>query len=165
MIHIGEQVNRILMKLNLDEINFERSKNAKKIKKEDSFALGEVMYEAYKGTIDYDGETIDEAAEEVKGTLDGKYGHLIDSACLTLENSNRIASAIFFTWFEDEEMPLLTFSMTRVSEKGKGFAKELIKESLMRLKELKYSKCCLFVTEGNEPAISIYKSIGFKSCS
>ena len=124
-------------------------------------ALGEVMYEAYLGTIDYDGESKEDAAEEMKGTLAGKYGKPISSACLLI-GEEEVASAIIYTWYEEEKMPLLTFSMTRASEKGKGYAKKLIKESLMRLKEDGYAECCLFVTDGNEPAISIYKKIGFK---
>lgn len=154
-------MNRLLMKLDLNEIKFDRFEEAREIVPTDTFGLGEVMYEAYKGTIDYGGETKEEAEEEIKGTIEGKYGKLISPACLVVEKSKKIASAIIYSWFEDEKMPLLTFSMTRASEKGKGFAKKLIQESLMRLSEQGYSNCCLVVTEGNEPAISIYKSLGF----
>lgn len=154
-------MDRLFMKINLDDVDFERYSEVKVIAKDSSTELGQVMYEAYKGTIDYDDETVEQAIDEMRGTLNGKYGKLIKDASVYIENNGAIASAIIYCFFEEESMPLLTFSMTRASEKGKGHAKRLIKESLMRLKELGYSLCCLYVTKGNEPAISIYKTIGF----
>jgi ribosomal protein S18 acetylase RimI-like enzyme len=52
--------------------------------------------------------------------------------------------------------------VSRSASKGKGFAKKLLKASLGVLSRAGYEKCCLVVTEGNEPAYSIYKSLGFE---
>lgn len=155
-------MTRIFMKIKLNDTQLKRCQEVRIINNRDIHELGEVMYEAYKGTVDYDDESIDDAIEEVKTTMKGKYGRPLDSACLVIERNERIASAIIFTWDKKQNMPLLTFSMTRALQKGKGFATKLINEGLMRLKDLDYSKCCLIVTEGNEPAYSIYKSIGFR---
>jgi GNAT superfamily N-acetyltransferase len=119
------------------------------------------MYEAYKGIVDYGGESIDDAKAEIAGTLEGKYGNIIQKASLVAEYDGKIVSAIIFNWLEKEAMPLLTFTMTRAEYKGMGFAKKLIKAALHNLALKGYKSCCLVVTEGNEPAISIYKSIGF----
>lgn len=132
------------------------------IQEADIDALGHVMYEAYLGTIDYNGETLDEAKSEIRETFQGKYGKIIASACFLTEENLRITSAAVFSWYEKEQMPLLTFTMTRASHKGQGLATKLLKNGLVALAKEGYSNCCLAVTEGNEPAISIYKALGFE---
>lgn len=153
---------RILMKTDLSAWKNHQNDEVRKITTDDIFDLGAVMYEAYLGTIDYSGETLEEARSEIADTLRGKYGRLIENACLVNEEHGFITSAVIFNWFEKENMPLLTFSMTRASHKGKGLAKKLLKAGLAVLWKEGYKECCLVVTEGNEPAVSIYKSLGFE---
>ncbi len=155
-------MNRFLMKCNLATWKSDLTMGMRKISLSDSKVLGEVMYEAYKGTIDYSDETVEEARTEVEETLKGKYGKTIEDACLLIEENGQVVSAVIFNWFEKKQLPLLTFSMTRASAKGKGHAKNLLKSGLSVLNQAGYSECCLFVTEGNEPAISIYKKLGFQ---
>lgn len=153
---------RILMKIDLSSWKSHQIGDVRKISTEDAFELGTVMYEAYLGTIDYSGETLEEARSEIADTLHGKYGKIIENACLVTEDQGEITSAVIFNWYEKENMPLLTFTMTRSSQKGKGLAKKLLKTGLAVLAKEGYKECCLVVTVGNEPAISIYKSLGFE---
>lgn len=155
-------MKRFLMKTDLSKWIGHQELGVRKILISDARALGEVMYEAYVGTIDYSGETVAEACSEVEETLNGKYGMIIEDACLLTEENNQIVSAVIFNWFKDEQMPLLTFSMTRAEFKGKGHAKKLLRAGLAALSNTGHSHCCLYVTEGNEPAISIYKSLDFE---
>ncbi|USN48515.1 MAG: GNAT family N-acetyltransferase [Pseudobdellovibrionaceae bacterium] len=156
-------MEKLKMALELQEISFERDENVQEILLADHVELGHVMYEAYLGTIDYSGESIEEAIEEVNGTLEGKYGKIINEACLQTKVEDEIASAIVCNILEKSGLPMITFAMTKAKFKGKGFSKKLIKEALMRLKDLGYKKCLLFVTDGNEPALSIYKKMGFQA--
>ncbi len=127
----------------------------------DKEKLGELMYEAYQGTIDYGGETLDEAIQEISGTLDGKYGELISIPSLKIEQNGIAIAATIFVFFEKEQMPLLSFTMTHPQYKGKGLAQKLLKQGLRDLKNLGYKNCCLVVTEGNQPAQMIYEKLGF----
>jgi GNAT superfamily N-acetyltransferase len=157
-----ENVKRLLMKVELQKWAGLQLTGARKVTMADAPALGEVMYESYKGTIDYSGETLEEARSEIVGTLQGKYGKVIENACLLAEENSVVTSAVIFNWFEKEKMPLLTFTMTRASHKGRGLARKLLNSGLSALAKDGYSECCLVVTEGNEPAISIYRAMGFK---
>jgi GNAT superfamily N-acetyltransferase len=130
------------------------------VTRSDIFALGEVMHEAYEGTIDHHGESLEDAREEIAGTFNGKYGPLVEEACLLIKEGDQIASAIIVTTFKDQI--LIVFVMTRAIGKGRGFAKKLIKRSLSVLAQNGFKECALYVTVGNEPAVSIYKSLGFK---
>lgn len=118
------------MKTDLATWNYHEVSGVRKIIPSDLKELGVVMYDAYLGTIDYSGESIEDATVEVEETFNGKYGKIIDDACLLTKENGQIASAVIFNWFEEEQMPLLTFSMTRASFKGKGHAKKLLQAGL-----------------------------------
>jgi GNAT superfamily N-acetyltransferase len=154
---------RFLMKIKLpiSDKSFELT-TFRQISKIDAEMLGEIMLEAYRGTIDSEGETLEDAIGEIKGTFSGKYGEFLWDASLIAEVDSIPAAAILFTWFEKENMPLLAFSMTHAKYKGRGLASALIKAGLSRLSEKDHKECCLVVTNGNEPAMSIYKKIGFQ---
>ena len=154
---------RLSMKISLPISDFSIEQSTLKLISEtDAEVLGEIMLEAYKGTIDSEGETLEDAIGEVKGTLSGKYGKFLWDASMIAEVDSIPAAAILFTWSEKDNMPLLAFSMTHSKFKGRGLASALIRAGLKRLGEKDYKECCLVVTNGNEPAMSIYKKIGFQ---
>lgn len=150
------------IKLPISDNTLEQSK-FKPISENDAERLGEIMFEAYKGTIDSEGEALEDAIGEVKETLSGKYGKFLWNASMMAEVDSVPAAAIIFTWSEKDNMPLLAFSMTHSKFKGRGLATALIKAGLNKLTESHYEECCLVVTNGNEPAFSIYKKIGFRT--
>ncbi len=132
-----------------------------KIDTSDLSQIGELMYDSFLGTIDYEGESEEDAKSEVVALFQGKYGAIIPDACLCIKENGTIISAVFFTWHESKLMPLLTFTMTRSSFKGRGYAKMLLKAGLNELIRAGQTQCCLVVTRGNESAIKIYKYFGF----
>lgn len=152
---------RLLMKIKLSHVGLPLPANIRLVSNDDVEAIGEVMLEAYRNTIDSEGETLEDAIGEVQATLNGKYGPFLKNASLIAFFDKTAAAAILFTWSDKEKMPLLAFSMTHAKYKGQGFAKKLIKLGLDRLSAEGNSECCLVVTEGNEPAFSIYKDLGF----
>lgn len=132
------------------------------IEKKHAELLGTLMVEAYRGSIDYEGETVDQSIQEISETLDGKYGKLIPEASFVVVRENQAISAILFVDFEKEKMPLLAFTMTHPDFKGKGLSKKLIGLALGQLERMNYKECCLVVTEGNQPAQGIYEKLGFQ---
>lgn len=131
------------------------------INKEHAEILGALLVEAYRGTIDYQGETVEESIQEVVQTFNGKYGKFIPEASFVVISERRAISAIVFVHFEKEKMPLLAFTMTHPDFKGKGLSKKLIGLSLGQLEKMNFPECCLVVTEGNQPAQGIYERLGF----
>jgi GNAT superfamily N-acetyltransferase len=119
------------------------------------------MFEAYRGTIDDEGETLDDARQEVQRTLSGANGAFLPNCSWLLEEAGAIQSACLVTHFADWQAPLIAFVMTLPTAKGRGMAQELIRRSMNSLLEQGYSRLCLAVTEGNLPAQHIYKTLGF----
>jgi ribosomal protein S18 acetylase RimI-like enzyme len=125
----------------------------------DSRNLSVLMYESYQGTIDYEGETLEQCQEEMVGVLDGKYGYFLDSASFLVEDSHGIKSASIVTLYNNK--PLLAFSMTRPDAQGKGLAKSLIRRSIETLSKEGHPELYLVVTEGNYAAEKLYQRMGF----
>ncbi len=130
------------------------------IKDTDINELGAVMLDAYKDTIDDEGETLEAAQNEIKSALEEKYGEFISDASFLIELNNKITSAILINLFEGK--PLITYVFTSKKNSGKGMAKHLIQKSINSLFDLGFEELCLFLTKGNLNAIRLYKKIGFE---
>jgi ribosomal protein S18 acetylase RimI-like enzyme len=149
--------------LTIEHQNVEEKFVARNITHSDYQSLGNLMLEAYRDTVDYDGESLADSIGEIKGTLEGKYGTLIESASYIIETDGMSAAAVIFTTNEKEKLPLLTFAMTHPAFKNKGMSKYLIRKGLNSLLDLGYRECFLVVTDGNQPAQSMYEKMSFKA--
>ncbi|UCE36447.1 MAG: GNAT family N-acetyltransferase [Thermoplasmata archaeon] len=154
--------NRIRMCLALKKQEISETWNARNISKEDIRILGSLMLNAYKGTIDYDGESIEDAISEIKATLNGKYGPFMEKCSFLMEESQKGISAIIVTWFDELKKPLLAFSMTHQEYKNQGFGTYLLKKSINALLDEDYHELYLVVTDGNMPALHLYEKMGFQ---
>ena len=125
----------------------------------DACALGSLMFEAFRGTIDDTGEPLDAALVEVALTFEGGYGPLIWEASLVAHDAGLLVSACLVTFWRGA--PLLAFSMTHPAARGRGLAGALIQASAQALQQLSYQKLMLAVTKGNAPAEHLYQKLGF----
>ena len=125
----------------------------------DSHMLATLMYEAYRGTIDDEGETLEDAINETQRTLSGEYGCVLDTCSFLIEDHGRALSATIITKWEGA--PLLAFVMTHPDARGKGMGTFLIRQSVNALLDQGQRELYLFVTDGNAPAQHIYNELGF----
>lgn len=132
---------------------------ARPIEHTDILALATLMFKAYRGTLDDEGGTVDDAREEVERTFDGAYGDVLPGCSFAVEEDGRMLAATLVTHWQDA--PLLAFVMTHPDAKGQGLATYLIRHSINRLFSQGYDELYLFVTEGNAPAQRIYDRLGF----
>ena len=152
---------RHVMYKKLEKLQVTPPNNLRTITEMDAVALGHLMYASYKGTIDYEGETLEQSIQEMSETLSGKYGELNCSASLMILEGDKAIAVVIFVFYNKEEMPLLAFTMTHPDHQGKGLSQSLIKTCLSILHDQGSEQCCLVVTEGNQPAQGIYQKMGF----
>jgi hypothetical protein len=117
--------------------------------------LAELMLDSYIGTIDYEGEGIDEAHAEVTDYLDAE--PLLDSSWV-LEDGDLFLAAILISIWGDG--PLVGFVMTRGAAKGHHVAATLLERSLESLREAGWTSVDAFITEGNAPSERLFASAG-----
>ncbi len=128
---------------------------------DDGKLLGSLLYCAYQGTVDDEGQTLEESWTEGIEILQGKYGLPIWPACFFAigEEGNAVSCTIVTD--EERHGPLLAFAATDPSYQKRGLAGRLISMSLDALRAVDVEKVALVVTDENRSAISLYKRLGF----
>lgn len=124
-------------------------------------ALGALMYRAYLGTVDYEGETPEQAAAEVRKTVEGAYGEFIPSCSKVIERAGSILSATLLTRFEAR--PLVAFTFTDPGHAGQGLARACMQAAMDELFAQGERELRLVVTLANAPAIKLYSGLGFRT--
>jgi GNAT superfamily N-acetyltransferase len=131
----------------------------------DQKALAELMLDAYRGTVDYDGESLDDALSEIRHTLSGSYGRFLSECSFVFDGEAGLSSACLVTLLNEgkpDETPLLAFAMTRKLDQRRGLSSALILRSVAVLSGLGYSRLSLAVTADNTPARRLYEKLGFR---
>jgi GNAT superfamily N-acetyltransferase len=121
--------------------------------------VARLMVDGYRGTIDFEGETDDDALEELEGAVAGANGPPLREAWLLSRTpEGTAASAICcIRW---RGMPFISYVFTAADQKGRGYAGALIRHAAAALVEGGESELVLFVTVGN-PARTLYERLGF----
>ena len=125
---------------------------------EDAPKLAHVMFRAYQGTTDDEGETEDDALKEILRTFDGTYGLFNWAASEVAEVDGVIIAATMITTLN--ERPLLAYSFTCPDYQRQGIALMLISRSAAVLRDQDASELTLVVTRTNR-ALGLYHQLGF----
>lgn len=126
------------------------------IRKDDTERLAGLMLDAYIGTIDYEGEGIEEATSEVESFFNE--GQPLLEHSLVVEIDGSIASAVLIS--EVSGSPFIGYVMTRRANKNQGLARLVTQAALSGLAAAGYEKTVLYITEGNAPSESLFRSLG-----
>lgn len=134
---------------------------------EECVKLGQLMYDAYLDTVDYEGESLQDAVFEVSRTLTtAHYGATIPEACLVIEDSRdgSIIAAIITALTLSEggqQCSAILYLMTAKKWQRKGFGKRLLMHVLQQQHAASTSHIYLSVNPLNVQARQLYEQIGF----
>jgi ribosomal protein S18 acetylase RimI-like enzyme len=126
-------------------------------------SLGRLYYEAYRGTIDDEGDTPEEALEETRRCLRGGYGRFLAdcSYVLDADAAGELAGAALITHETDGEA-LLAEAIVHPRYRGQGYARPLIQSAMNACVHRGYRRMWLMVTRHNVPAEGLYRRLGFR---
>lgn len=127
--------------------------------------LADLMLDSYRGTVDYEGETIQEATTEVKSYFERLDSRPMLSCSLVLLSGDRIVSACLISKWEKRPDPLVSYITTRSGFKGRGLGRMVVRMALERIHGAGYGGAVAFVTEGNTPSERLLLGLGFKRIS
>ena len=130
------------------------------IERSDAPALGELMLATYRGTVDDEGETLEDAVAEIERVLEGSYGPFASDASFVVEGDDGLVGASLVAVWESH--PLLLYLVVRPETKRRGVGTSLLIESCNALLAAGHPELDLFVTETNEPAVNLYRKLGFE---
>lgn len=127
----------------------------------DTAELGRLMVDAYRGTIDYEGESAAEAEAEIARVAGGSYGEPLRDVCLVaVATSGRLVSALLCT--RRRGVPFVCFIFTHPDLARQGIAGRLVREASSRLAGTGEHALGLWVTFEN-PARLLYERLGFRA--
>ncbi len=151
---------RLRMRLSLAERDVGPTWHALPIDPALAPALGALMLAAYRGTVDDEGETEENALAEVERTLSGEYGLPIPDASLAISDDHRLVGASIVTMWE--EHPFLAYAFVHPDAQRRGVATHLMAAAGNALLSAGHDRLDLFVTEANTPAVTLYRKLGFE---
>jgi GNAT superfamily N-acetyltransferase len=122
-------------------------------------ALGQLLYRAYRGTVDDEGETEEQAVGEIEKMYRGGYGPFDPAHSSVAERDGRVVSATLVTRWQGR--PFVAFTMTDPSFARQGLAKATLARSMRLLQQGGERELRLVVTLENEPARALYESMFF----
>lgn len=130
---------------------------------EDAEALAVLMIEAYRGTIDYDGETVEDARGEIAAFLAGERGGpaMLAQSCLAEVDGTVAAASLVAAW-NDRNCPLIAYVMTHAAWKQQRLGRRLVTESLAALHRQGHGEVRAVITTGNEPSERLFLGLGFR---
>jgi len=126
----------------------------------DDHQLASLMFHAYLGTTDYEGESEADALAEIQRTLGGRYGPFNWTASRVIERENNIlVSAALLTRFGNA--PMVAYLMTRPDFKRRGLAHACLESAVNQLVLDGERAVRLAVSIANAEAMALYRQLGF----
>ncbi|MCP5283766.1 MAG: GNAT family N-acetyltransferase [Burkholderiaceae bacterium] len=148
------------MRVELHERSSPETQDLRSPTEGDIEALGELMYRAYLGTIDYEDETLEQSVAEIRKTYQGDYGRFDPEHSSIAERNGLVVSATLITRWQDR--PFVAFSMTDPRFARQGLARASLERCMGLLRQDGEHELRLVVTLENEPAVNLYESLGFR---
>ena len=129
----------------------------------DASSLAELMLDAYRGTIDEDGETFNDALAEVNAFFAGEHGGqpLLMMSYLALVDTHVVGACLTGEWRE-RQLPIIAYVMTSANWKKRGIGRQLVGRVLKVLNENGYPEVRAVITEGNKPSENLFLQMGFQ---
>jgi L-amino acid N-acyltransferase YncA len=114
------------------------------------------MVDAYRGTIDYEGETLDEARVGITQYFDD--APVLDCSRVGVSAGSVVSAALVGSC---EDHPLIAYVMTAAASKNRGLAAFLLEQSLEALEDAGHAEAHAWITDGNLPSKTIFLRAGF----
>jgi len=125
------------------------------ITKDDLSELAGLMLDAYRGTIDYDDETLEDALEEVASYFSDE--PMIEHSYVASIGGTP-ASAVLVS--RNRGNPFVGYVMTASDHKNTGLGRLVVAAAMASLRRVGHTDVGLFITEGNLPSEALFADLG-----
>jgi hypothetical protein len=136
---------------------------ARAIMGSDLHPLAGLMLDAYRGTIDYEGEEIGEAIAEVERYFAGADGNPpLPQHSVVLVRGATLESACLVKHWLRRNCPLVAYVMTAASRKREGLAAFVLDRTIGELRRAGHRQLRAVITDGNEASETLFQQAGFR---
>ena len=137
--------------------------HSRAVESTDLSALAGLMIESYRGTIDDEGETLEDAVGEIEAYLAGERGGqpLLSESRLAFVDSVLVGACLAGDW-DERQLPFIVYVMTHAEWKNRGVGKELLLAVLQAIRDRGHREVRAVITEGNTPSEILFGRVGFR---
>jgi len=154
------QLPRLQLTRKAEPFQVEALPGSRNLRADDNDLMGELLYAAYHGSIDDEGESPEAARQEVARTFGGAYGPVLwDCSFIVIQEGQAVGATIVTDYASGP--PLLAYVIVKPSRQRSGLAQHLLKRTLDALHRTGRGQMRLFVTAGNTPAVNLYRKLEF----
>ncbi|TVR25222.1 MAG: GNAT family N-acetyltransferase [Nitriliruptor sp.] len=121
----------------------------------DRHALAELVLDAYRGTVDDEGEGLPEARQAVDDWLERR----IAAASVVIEEGDRILAMSFVVVVGGRTY--IDPVATATAWKRQGLGRRAVRASLHRLQDAGHREVGAVITDGNVASVRLFASLGF----
>ena len=118
--------------------------------------LAKLMLDAYRDTIDFDDETLDDARGEIADFFDSEPLH--QHSTIVLDKKTAVSACLVNRW--GDKGAFVGYVMTDPRYKGQGIGTACVATSLQSLADAGERLATLFITEGNTPSERLFENLG-----
>jgi predicted GNAT family acetyltransferase len=122
---------------------------------EDRDDLAHLILDAYRGTIDYEGETLVEAKDAIDEWLEDSP---MLEASFGVHDGESLVSATLLQVLDSN--PFVRAVMTHPDHKSKGYGTAAVEATLSMLRSSGHQKVVFYTTEGNTASETLFKNLG-----
>lgn len=122
-------------------------------------ALAVLFLDAYRGTVDDEGETEADALAAVDALFAGAFGTFDAASSEIVEREGRLVAATLLTRWEGA--PFVAFSLTDPGSQRQGLARAGLLRAMAALSARGETRLDLVVTATNDRAVALYERLGF----
>jgi RimJ/RimL family protein N-acetyltransferase len=129
----------------------------------DLVPLAELMLDAYRDTVDYEGESLPEAVREVEHYFSpaAENPALLGPSVMVVDGESVLCACLMKFW-RHRSCPLVGYVICRAEHKGHGLATSALHETLRLLRQARYGKVRAVITEGNAPSERLFLAARFE---
>lgn len=125
-------------------------------------ALGELLLDAYVGTVDYEGEDLAASAGVIQDFFAGKEYTPDVSASVVAWRGPKAAALCMIAEWQARSCRFVEYVATRSNEKGRGVGRLVLGESLHRLSRAGHAEVRAVITVGNTASEALFRSLAFE---
>jgi hypothetical protein len=129
----------------------------------DTHELAELMLDAYRNTIDYEGEGLAEAVAEIERYFTrASMKPAIAQCSSALDFRDSMSCACLLECWARRNVPFVGFVICRAAHKHKGLGKFALQQSVEKLVRAGYSELRTLITKGNTASEALFTHAGFR---
>lgn len=127
----------------------------------DEGKLADLILDAYRGTVDYEGEGPQESLAEVRSWFGGEACPAMPECSVVAWSQGQMVAACLVGWWTAKKAPLIQYVFTAAPSKKQGFGRLVLTEALRLLADSGHREVLAVVTKGNKASVALIEKAGF----